>query len=43
MPDAALTPYPVASGYLDENGRPVSLEAWEKLAGEYIKYLLARL
>lgn len=42
MPDAALTPYPVASGYLDENGRPVSLEAWEKLAGEYIKYLLAR-
>lgn len=42
MPDAALKPYPVASGYLDDDGRPVSLEAWEKLAGEYIKYLLAR-
>lgn len=43
MPDAELTPYPVFSGYLDANGRPTSLEAWEKLAGEYIKYLLAQL
>lgn len=42
MPNAELTPYPVASGYLDANGRPTSPEAWEKLAGEYIKYLLAQ-
>ncbi len=42
MPEARLTAYPVSSGYLDDDGRPVSLEAWEKLAGEYSKYLLAR-
>lgn len=43
MPDATLTPYPVSSGYLNEKGRPTSLEAWEKLAGEYIKFLLTRI
>lgn len=43
MPDATLTPYPVSSGYLNAQGRPVSLEAWEQLTGEYIKFLLARI
>lgn len=43
MPDTILTPYPVPSGFLNEKGRPVSLEAWEKLAGEYIKFLLTRI
>lgn len=42
MPDVAIHPYPVASGYLDERGRPISAEAWRKLSGEYAKYLLAR-
>lgn len=43
MPDAVLTPYPVASGYLDGEGRPVSLKAWEELAGEYMKFILAHI
>ncbi len=42
MPGAAITPYVVPSGYLDENGRPLSLDAWEQLAGEYTKFLLAK-
>lgn len=42
MPDAVITPYAVASGYLNDAGRPASLEAWRKLAGEYTKFLLAR-
>ncbi|GJL95537.1 MAG: hypothetical protein DHS20C05_19420 [Hyphococcus sp.] len=42
LPDATIMPYAVASGYLDEKGRPVSRLAWEKLAGEYTKFLLAR-
>ncbi|MEM8772080.1 MAG: ElyC/SanA/YdcF family protein [Pseudomonadota bacterium] len=42
MPDAAITPYAVQSGYLDEAGRPVSRDAWRKLAGEYNKFLLSR-
>ncbi len=43
MPDASITPYVVASGYLNEKGRPLSRQAWRKLAGEYTKYLLVRL
>ena len=43
MPDATLKPHAVASGYLDEKGRPASFEAGLKLAGEYTKFLLARL
>jgi len=42
MPDADITPYVVASSYLNEKGRPRSHQAWRKLAGEYTKYLLAR-
>jgi len=42
MRSAEITPYVVASGYLDGNGRPLSLKAWEKLAGEYTKYLIAK-
>ncbi len=40
--DIEVTPYVVASGYLDDRGRPQSPQAWTKLAGEYTKYLLAR-
>jgi len=42
MPDVAIQPYVVASGYLDD-GRPNSLGAWRALAGEYNKFLLARI
>jgi len=42
MPDTVITPYPVASGYLNSEQRPVSINAWRKLAGEYTKFLLAR-
>lgn len=42
MKDTAITPYPVNSGFLDANGRPTSLDATLKLAGEYTKYLLAK-
>lgn len=43
MPGAAITPYAVASGYLGDNGLPVSAKATVRLAGEYTKYLLARI
>ncbi len=42
MPQAAITPYAVASGYLNAKGRPASLDAVASLAGEYTKFLLAR-
>ena len=43
MPKIEIYPYVVASGLLDEAGRPTSLRSWQKLAGEYTKYILARL
>ncbi|MEO1241197.1 MAG: YdcF family protein [Pseudomonadota bacterium] len=43
MPDVTVHPYVVASGYLDGSGRPTSRKAWKKLAGEYTKYVLARI
>lgn len=43
MPGAAITPYAVASGYLDDTGRPASAKAAVRIAGEYTKYLLARI
>ena len=43
MPDATITPYPVASGLLAENGWPNSLGAWRQVAGEYLKFVLARI
>jgi uncharacterized SAM-binding protein YcdF (DUF218 family) len=42
MPEMDITPYVVASGYLNDNRRPNSRKAWRKLSGEYNKYLLAR-
>lgn len=39
---AEITPYAVPSGYLGDDGLPKSLGAAGKLAGEYTKYLLAR-
>ena len=42
MRDATITPYVVSSGYLGPNGAPTSFEAGLKLAGEYTKFLLAR-
>ncbi len=41
MPDIEIYPYVVASGLLDEAGRPTTMRAWQKLAGEYTKYILA--
>lgn len=43
MPDVAVTPYPVASGHLDDAGRPRSLADWRRLSGEYVKYLAVRI
>ncbi len=43
LPGAEITPYAVASGYLDSHGRPATFHAWGKLSGEYSKYLLAQL
>jgi hypothetical protein len=42
MPEASITPFAVSSGYLDAKGRPASAEAVLRLAGEYTKFLLAR-
>ena len=42
MPDVKIIPYPVASGHLDQKGRPQSRQAWRILAGEYSKYIVAR-
>ena len=42
MPDIAITPYPVASGHLDDWGRPLTIGDWRRLAGEYLKYLAVR-
>ena len=42
MPDAEITPHAVASGYLDDEGRPISFSAWRNLAGEFNKFVLAR-
>lgn len=43
LPDIAITPYPVASGLLDRDGRPTRLSDWKQVGGEYTKYLVARL
>lgn len=43
MPDAAITPFPVSSGYLNAKGGPASAGAVLPLAGEYTKFLLARI
>ncbi|PQA87953.1 YdcF family protein [Hyphococcus luteus] len=43
MKGIAITPYAVSSGYISENGLPASSQAFGKLAGEYTKYLLARI
>lgn len=42
LKDADITPFVVASGYLDDKGRPASREAWRNIAGEYGKYVLSR-
>ncbi len=42
MKGVDITPYAVSSGYIGENGLPSSPRALGKLAGEYTKYLLAR-
>ncbi len=43
LPDVEITPYPVASGSLDANGRPQTAADWKRLGGEYTKYLVARI
>lgn len=42
LKEVEITPFVVASGYLDDKGRPISGEAWRRVAGEYGKYVLAR-
>ncbi|MEL7490625.1 MAG: YdcF family protein [Pseudomonadota bacterium] len=42
-PGAAFIAHPVASVFLDTEGRPASPEAWRVLAIEYSKYLAVRL
>ena len=41
-PDTEFIAYPVASVFLDENGRPASADAWQTLAKEYTKFLAVR-
>jgi len=41
-PDALFIAYPVASVFLDNEGRPASPDAWRILAKEYTKYLAVR-
>lgn len=41
MPETIITAYPVASGYISEDGAPTSLKAWWALTGEYTKFVLA--
>lgn len=43
MPRAQIVAYAVPSGYLTESGWPTSVKAMRSLAGEYVKYLLARI
>lgn len=43
MPNVEITPYAVASGLVDANGRPASMDALQKLIGEYFKYLAANI
>ena len=42
MKGVAITPYAVSSGYIDHNGAPASGKAVGKLAGEYSKFILAK-
>ena len=42
IPDISITPYAVTSGILDDDGRPRSLADWQRIGGEYTKYLAAR-
>ncbi|MEO1137589.1 MAG: YdcF family protein [Pseudomonadota bacterium] len=42
MKDTAITAFPVQSGFINDKGRPTSFQATLKLAGEYSKYLLAK-
>jgi uncharacterized SAM-binding protein YcdF (DUF218 family) len=42
LPDVTITPYPVASGLIGPGGGPSSLAEWRRVAGEYSKFLYAR-
>lgn len=42
-PNTIITAYPVRSAGFSENGFPKSAESWRQVAGEYSKYLIARL
>jgi len=42
MPDVIVTPYPVASGLIGENGKPRSFSDWRRISGEYTKYIAVR-
>ncbi|MEM9014553.1 MAG: YdcF family protein [Pseudomonadota bacterium] len=40
--DVKIVPHVVPSGYLDSSGRPGSANAWRVIAGEYSKFIAAR-
>ncbi len=42
LPEAELVAYPVQSGFLNEDGRPESADAFKQLAAEYTKFLAVR-
>lgn len=42
MKDTTITAFPVPSGFIDASGWPTSFNATMRLAGEYSKYLLAK-
>lgn len=42
LPDVIITPYPVPSGLLGEDGKPRNKTDWKRIGGEYTKYLAAR-
>lgn len=43
LPEVRITPYAVASGLIGPDGRPSSFAEWRRVAGEYSKFLYARI
>lgn len=41
-PEKEFVPYPVASVFLNDQGRPATLNAWRLLAKEYTKFMAVR-
>lgn len=43
MPDVKVRPFAIKSGLLNERRRPATFDAVRKIAGEYSKYLIAKI